>query len=338
MNTEIVLMGHGGGGMLTRRLIDEVFRRALGNPILDAMDDSAVIEGFGGERRVAFTTDSYVVRPLEFPGGDIGRLAVCGTVNDLAMQGAIPRFLSLGVILEEGLPFDVLRRIAASIGEAAREAGVLIATGDTKVVERGKADGVFINTAGIGEIPRGIDVSVGNARPGDVVLVTGFLGDHGVAVLSRREGIAFETELESDVAPLGALIRNLLTEVPEVRCLRDPTRGGLAGALHDIAEASRAGIRIREESLPVRPPVRGACRLLGLDPIALANEGKAVVVLPPDAAPRALALLREDPLGGDAVEIGVVTDEEPGIVLLETTAGGERIVELPAGEDLPRIC
>ena len=336
MREDIVILAHGGGGTLTRALIERVFRSRLANPALDAMDDSAVVDIEPG--RCAFTTDSYVVHPLEFPGGDIGRLAVCGTVNDLAMQGADPLYLSLGMILEEGLSLAVLKRVVGSIATAAEEAGVAIVAGDTKVVERGRGDGIYINTSGIGRIRDGVDVASRNARPGDVVILTGTIGDHGVAVLSRREGIAFETELTSDVAPLNGLVGALLDEVPTVRCLRDPTRGGLAAALHDIATDSGVGMRFRETALPVRREVRGACGLFGFDVLELANEGKAVVVCPATDAERALRALRAHPLGREAVAIGETVDDEPGIVVLETEIGGERVVEIPSGENLPRIC
>lgn len=336
MRDRIVILAHGGGGALSRELIERVFRSRLANPVLDTMDDSAVVEI--GPGRCAFTTDSYVVRPLEFPGGDIGRLAVCGTVNDLAMQGADPLHLSLGMILEEGLEIELLERVVDSIAAAAAEAGVSIATGDTKVVERGRGDGIYVNTSGIGRIRDGVDVGSGNARPGDAVIVTGTLGDHGIAVLSRREGIAFETELISDVAPLNGLVGRLLEAVPGVHCLRDPTRGGLAAALNDIARDSGVGIRIREPALPVRREVRGACALFGFDPLDLANEGKAVVICPEAEVERALQVLRAHPLGRDAVAIGDVVGVEPGIVIMETEIGGERIVEIPSGENLPRIC
>jgi hydrogenase expression/formation protein HypE len=334
--SDVILLAHGGGGSLTRRLIDEVLLSRLGNDLLAALDDAVCLPDLGDP--VVFTTDSYVVTPLFFPGGDIGRLAVCGTVNDLVMQGAEPRYLSLGLILEEGLAFPDLERIVDSIAGAASEAAVRIVTGDTKVVDRGRGNGTFINTAGLGTRRPGVDTHVRNARPGDAVLVTGTLGDHGVAVLSRREGLEFEADIESDVAPLAGLVRSLLEAVPDVRSLRDPTRGGLTAALCDIAASSDVALRVRETAIPVRPAVHGACRLLGLDPLSVANEGKAVVVCPAERAERALEALRAHPLGRDACRIGEVAEAPAGLAVLETEIGGERILELPSGEDLPRIC
>jgi len=333
---EVIVAADGGGGGRTRELLRSVVLPAIDNPVLRQMDDAACIERPAGD--LVFTTDSFVVHPLFFPGGDIGRLAVCGTVNDLAMQGGRPRYLSLGLILEEGLRIGDLRRIMKSLGDTAREAGVSVVTGDTKVVERGAGNGVYINTAGIGERVSGVDVHVSRARAGDRVVVTGSIGDHGVAVMSVREGIRFETELVSDVAPLGGLIAGLLAEVPGVHVLRDPTRGGVAAALNDIAGASGVCIRLREGDLPVRVEVRGACGLLGFDPLNVANEGKALVVCAPENVGAVLAVLRRHPLGVGACEIGEVTAGPAGRVLLRTGLGGERIVDVPSGEDLPRIC
>lgn len=333
---DMVLLSHGGGGTRTRQLLREIVLPEIMNPVLAPLDDAACLEV--AESDLVLTTDSYVVKPLFFPGGDIGKLAVCGTVNDLAMQGAEPRYLTLGLILEEGFPLGDLRRVMTSLAGTARQTGVRIVTGDTKVVERGSGGGVYINTAGLGVRRSGVDTHVANARPGDVVIVTGTIGDHGIAVMSAREGLKFESRLESDVAPLWDLVRTLLDAVPGIHGLRDPTRGGLAAALNDIAEASKAGVRIRESALRVRDEVRGACGLLGLDPLNVANEGKAVVVCPPEDADRALAALRSHPLGRDASVAGVVVAEPCGRVLLETNLGGERIVDVPTGEDLPRIC
>jgi hydrogenase expression/formation protein HypE len=320
----------------TRELLRDVILPAIRNPILDRLDDAACLSV--PEQDLAVTTDSYVIHPLFFPGGDIGRLAVCGTVNDLAMQGAEPRYLSLGLILEEGLEISALRRVMESVGGTARAVGLRVVTGDTKVVERGRGDGLFINTSGIGARRAGVDTHVSNARPGDAVLLTGTMGDHGVAVMSAREGLRFQTDLRSDVAPLWDLVRVLLDAAPGVRCLRDPTRGGVAAALNDIAEASRVCVRITESSLPVRDEVRGACELLGLDPLNVANEGKAIVVCDPAAADRALAALRAHPLGREAARIGAIAADPPGRVLLATRLGGARLVDVPSGEDLPRIC
>ncbi|TAN38616.1 MAG: hydrogenase expression/formation protein HypE [Verrucomicrobia bacterium] len=333
---EIILMSHGGGGRRTQQLLRDHVLPPLDNPILRQMDDAACLELAGVQ--LAFTTDSYVIRPLFFPGGDIGRLAVCGTVNDLAMQGAQPLYLTLGLILEEGLRVNDLDTIMQSAAAAAREAGVQIVAGDTKVVERGAGSGLFINTAGLGLRRSGVDTHIANARPGDVILITGTLGDHGVAVLSRREGLAFQTELVSDVAPLNGLTAALLDAVPGVHALRDPTRGGLAAALNDVAAAAHVGIRIEEKALPVRPDVRGACGLLGLEPLSVANEGKALVICAAADEERALAALRAHPLGHDACRIGAVLAAPAGKVLLHTRIGGERLVEMPLGDDLPRIC
>ncbi len=333
---DLVLLSHGGGGRRTQQLIRNLILKNLGNPILNRLDDGACLDV--PERDIVFTTDSYVVNPIFFPGGDIGQLAVCGTINDLAMQGAVPRYLSLALILEEGLPLADLERVIQSTARLARETGVLVVTGDTKVVERGKGNGIFINTAGIGVRRPGVDTHVANARSGDVVIISGTLGDHGIAVMSRREGLNLETDVVSDVAPLGGLIASLLEEIPEIHCLRDPTRGGVAAAMVDIATAAGVGIRIRESALPVRPGVKGACRLLGLDVLNVANEGKAIIICAPSQAERALQILRRHPLGRESAAIGEVTADLAGMVLLETALGGERIVEIPMGEDLPRIC
>jgi hydrogenase expression/formation protein HypE len=333
---DVVLLSHGGGGSRTRQLLRDIVLPGIMNPVLAPLDDAACLDV--PESDLVLTTDSYVVKPLFFPGGDIGRLAVCGTVNDLAMQGAEPRYLTLGLILEEGLPLADLKRIMTSVAEAAGQTGVRIVTGDTKVVERGSGGGVYINTTGLGVRRPGVDTHVANARPGDAVIVTGTLGDHGIAVMSAREGLKFESNLVSDVAPLWDLVKTVLDAAPGIRCLRDPTRGGLAAALNDIAEASGVCVRIRESALRVRDEVRGACGLLGLDPLNVANEGKAVIVCPPECAAGALAALRSHPLGREAGRIGSVVPEPRGRVLLETNLGGERIVDVPTGEDLPRIC
>jgi len=333
---DIILLADGGGGSRTKRLVERVLLPHLANPILSRMDDAACLSI--PENDLVFTTDSFVVDPLFFPGGDIGTLAICGTINDLAMQGGEPRYLSLALILEEGLALRDLERIASSMAAVLRATGVRVVTGDTKVVERGRGSGVFINTSGIGIRWAGVDVSVANARPGDAILVSGTLGDHGVAVMSRREGLAFETALPSDVAPLWPMVRAVLAEIPAVRCLRDPTRGGLAAALCDIAAASQVGLRIEERRVPVKKEVLGACRLLGLDPLNVANEGKAVLICAAADAARVLQILRAHPLGHEACAIGTVTSEPRGLVLMQTVAGGERIIEMPTGEDLPRIC
>jgi hydrogenase expression/formation protein HypE len=333
---EEILLAHGGGGRLGADLLRTVFLPAYGNEILSRLEDQAVLDWPGG--RLAFTTDAFVVRPLFFPGGDIGRLAVNGTVNDLAVGGARPLFLSAAFILEEGLPVADLERIAASMREACREAGVALVTGDTKVVDRGKGDGVFIATSGVGVVPEGVSLSIRAARPGDRIVVSGTIGDHGMAILTRREGIELESVLESDTAPLADLAQRALRACPSIRLMRDPTRGGLAATLTELAVASGVGVRIEEARLPVRAEVRGACELLGLDPLHVANEGKLVAALPGADADRLVETLRGHPLGRNAAVIGEVVSDGAGIVRLKSGAGGERIVTLPAGEPLPRIC
>ena len=330
-----IQLAHGGGGRLTEQLLERIFGPAFGNPALDARHDGAVLAAPVGAR-LAFTTDSHVVSPLFFPGGDIGRLAVYGTANDLAMCGARPRWLSAGFILEEGLPVATLERVVAAMAEAARGAGVQIVTGDTKVVERGKADGLYINTSGLGSIPDGANVSVHNAVPGDAVLISGEIGLHGVAVLAARGGLGFASSARSDVAPLNGLLAPLVAEI-DVHAMRDPTRGGCSAALHEIAGASGVSIVLDEASLPVPPVVAGACELLGTDPLEMPNEGKALVVVPEGRAARAAELLRVHPYGRAAVQIGRVTRRGPFPVTL-ATALGERLVEAPRGELLPRIC
>ncbi|HHW13596.1 MAG TPA: hydrogenase expression/formation protein HypE [Firmicutes bacterium] len=341
VSDELILLAHGSGGGQTHRLIDQVFRRRLDNEFLRQGDDAAVLPlpgGLSDGARLAFTTDSYTVTPLFFRGGNIGKLAVCGTVNDLAVQGADPLYLSLGLIIEEGLRVADLEKIVESIASAARQAGVQIVTGDTKVVERGKADGVYINTAGVGVIPAGRELSGRGARVGDVVLVSGTLGEHTLAILSERAGLSWDTPLESDCAPLNGLIRQLLAAAPGTRVLRDPTRGGLATTLNEIAAQSRVNIRLREEAIPVSPAVRGACDMLGFDPLYAANEGKVIAILPPDEVEAALATLRAHPYGQAAAVIGEVTEGREGLVTLVTRFGGERILDMLEGEMLPRIC
>lgn len=331
-----ILLGHGSGGRLTAELIQSLFLPAFGNDVLAALEDQATVPA--GSQRVALTTDSFVVRPLFFPGGDIGKLAVHGTVNDLAVGGAVPRYLAAAFILEEGLPLDDLRRIVASMREACAATGVALVTGDTKVVDRGKGDGAFITTTGIGLVPNGRALSIRSARPGDQLLVSGTLGDHGIAILSVREGLEFETVLESDTAPLHELSEAVLAACPQTRCMRDPTRGGLSSALNELAAASRVGVSLDEEALPLRAEVRAACEVLGLDPLYVANEGKLVAVVPPEGAERALRAMRAHPLGQNAARVGTVVAEHPGTVLLRSRIGGERVVSLLSGEQLPRIC
>lgn len=334
VDADIVTLGHGSGGRLSQRLLDEIILPAFSSPALDRRDDQAQLSL--GPGRVAFTTDSFVVTPLFFPGGDIGKLAVYGTVNDLAMAGARPRFLSVSFILEEGLPLETLRRVVASISDAARMCGVSIATGDTKVVGRGHADGIFVNTSGLGEVPEGVDLSSNRVRPGDIAIVSGTLADHGLAVLSAREDLGFGDSLESDAAPLHELVAALLASGAVLRCLRDPTRGGLAASLSEIASRSGIGIEIDEAALPVRPEVRGACELLGLDPLFVANEGKFVVFCDPESEDRALAALRSHPLGRQAARVARAIEGRG--LSVRTSVGGRRALELPLADPLPRIC
>ena len=330
-----ILLAHGSGGRLAHELVEKSFLQAFTNPILAKLDDSAVFD-FSG--RLAFTTDSYVISPIFFPGGDIGKLAVCGTVNDLAMSGAQPLYLSLSFIIEEGLPQSELGQIVDSIQNTAKEAGVKIATGDTKVVNRGSADKLFINTAGIGIIPQRVDISGSNATPGDRVLLSGPIGDHGIAVLSQREGLRFSTQLESDCAPLNSLVAEMLEASPNIHCLRDPTRGGLATTLNELAKQSKVSIRIEEEKVPVREEVLAACEMLGFDPLYIANEGKLVAILSAEDADKVLKAMRENPYGKDASIIGEVRAEHPGRVVMKTCLGASRIVDMLVGDPLPRIC
>jgi hydrogenase expression/formation protein HypE len=337
-----VLLGHGSGGQLTTDLIQRLFVPAFGNDVLGALEDQATLSVpvayASGSYRLAFTTDSFVVRPLFFPGGDIGRLAVHGTVNDLAVGGARPLFLSAAFILEEGLPLTDLQRIVVSMRQACSEAGVSLVTGDTKVVDRGKGDGMYITTSGIGLVPEGISLSIHNARPGDCILVSGTIGDHGIAIMSVREGLEFETALESDTAPLTTLAQAILEVCPRARCMRDPTRGGLSSALNELTAASGVGVRLDETAIPIRPEVRGACEMLGLDPLYVANEGKLVAVVPREDAGCVLQAMRAHPFGKNAALIGEVVADNYGMVILRSVVGGERVVTMLAGEQLPRIC
>jgi hydrogenase expression/formation protein HypE len=335
---ENVLLGHGSGGQLTNDLIRRLFVPAFDNQVLSALEDQATLELPRSAQRLAVTTDSFVVRPIFFPGGDIGKLAVYGTVNDLAVGGARPLWLSAAFILEEGLPLADLKRIVASMQQACTEAGVALVTGDTKVVDRGKGDQIFITTTGVGVVPDGVALSIRNARPGDRIVVSGSLGDHGIAIMSVREGIEFETVLESDTAPLGGLSHLMLETCPDIRCMRDPTRGGLASALNELASAARVGVVIDETALPIRPEVRGACEMLGLDPLYVANEGKLIAVVPADKADRLVTAMRRHPLGHDAAIIGTIVANHIGMVVLQSRIGGERVVTMLAGEQLPRIC
>lgn len=330
-----ILLVHGSGGRLAHELVRKSFLRSLDNPLLAKLDDSAVFELNG---RLAFTTDSHVVSPIFFPGGDIGRLAVCGTVNDLAMAGARPRYLSLALIIEEGLAQHDLSRIVSSIQEAAQEAEVQIVTGDTKVVNHGSADQIFVNTSGVGVIAAGVDVSGSNARPGDKVILSGTIGDHGVAILSQREGLSFATTLKSDCAPLGGLVMEMLNASPHIHCLRDPTRGGLGTTLNELAEQSKVSIRIEETKIPVREEVAGACEMLGLDPLYVANEGKLIAIAPAEDAERILEIMKSHRYGANAAIIGEVSAEHPGRVVMKTSLGTSRIIDMLVGDPLPRIC
>lgn len=337
-----ILLGHGSGGSLSNDLIQRLFVPGFGNETLAALEDQATVTLNGtataAGQRIAITTDSFVVRPIFFPGGDIGKLAIHGTVNDLAVGGATPLFLSAAFILEEGLALDDLRRIVASMRDACAEAGVILVTGDTKVVDRGKGDQIFITTTGVGTVPEGVSLSIRSAQPGDHILVSGTVGDHGIAIMSVREGIEFETPLKSDTAPLADLTRVMLEACPSIRCMRDPTRGGVSSTLNEMADASGVGVRINESTLPLRPEVKGACEMLGLDPLYVANEGKLVAVVPAEDAERLLGVMRNHPLGQDAAVIGEVVDDHPGMVIQRSLVGGERVVTLLAGEQLPRIC
>ena len=333
---DTVLLGHGSGGKLSAELVHDIFLPAFQNSALARLDDQAVVQV--GETRLAFTTDSFVVNPLFFPGGDIGSLAVHGTINDLAMGAAQPLFLSAAFIIEEGLSMDVLRRVVSSLQRAASDAGVQVITGDTKVVERGKGDRLFINTTGIGIVPDGLCLSANQARPGDKVILSGSIGDHGIAILAQREGLEFESTIESDSAALHFLVGDMLNASHEIRCMRDPTRGGLSSALNEIATQSQVGIELQEETIPVREEVRGACEMLGLDPLYVANEGKLVAITAPGAVDDVLEAMRRNPLGREARIIGTVTSSSRSLVTMRTCLGTTRIVDMLAGDQLPRIC
>jgi len=335
---ERVTMAHGGGGRAMRDLIDSVFTSVFQPP--GSEDQARLMHSALQEpgARLAFTTDSFVVTPIEFPGGDIGKIAVCGTVNDLAVGGARPLWLSAAFIIEEGCDIALLRRIAASMQAEALAAGVRIVTGDTKVVERGKGDGVYINTAGIGVVAHAVDVAPRRAQVGDFVLLSGTIGDHGMAIMSLREGLAFETTIQSDSAALHTMVAALLAAVPDVHVMRDPTRGGVASALNEIAQDARVGIQIHAERVPVRSDVRSACELLGLDPLFVANEGKMLAIVPAAQADAALAAMRAHPLGSDAAIIGEVVDDHRGMLVERTGIGARRVITMQIGEQLPRIC
>jgi hydrogenase expression/formation protein HypE len=332
---DTILLAHGSGGKLSHELVEKTFLPLLANPALSKLDDSAIFEASG---RLAFTTDGYVVNPIFFPGGDIGKLAICGTVNDLSMNGARPLYLSLSAIIEEGLLLRDLERIARSVKKAAQEAGVNVIAGDTKVVNRGQADKLFITTSGVGIVPPGVDISGANARAGDKVLLSGTIGDHGMAIMSQREGLKFSMTLKSDCAPLNKLVSQMLRVSSGIHSMRDPTRGGLATTLNELARQSSVGIVIEEAEIPVKEEVKAACELLGLDPIYVANEGKLVAIVDPADADQILARMRKNRYGRDAVIIGEVTSQHPGKVVMRTKLGPSRIVDMLSGELLPRIC
>jgi hydrogenase expression/formation protein HypE len=336
LKTEQIELAHGSGGRLTHELIERLFSRYFSNPYLDLLGDAAVLPEQQG--RLALTTDSYVVRPIFFPGGDIGKLAVCGTVNDLSMVGSLPLYLTAGFILEEGLPYSDLERIVSSMAETAEKAGVKIVAGDTKVVERGSADKIFINTAGVGWLREGIDLSPGSILQGDRILISGSIGDHGMAILSQREGLEFSSPLVSDCAPLNGLVQTLLGGHQEIRAMRDPTRGGLVTSLIELARDSRLGFEIDETNVPVHEGVRAACELLGLDPFYVANEGKLIAIVSPKEADSVLASMRSHPLGHEARLIGRVVESHPKRVVLKTILGVTRVMEMLVAEQLPRIC
>ncbi len=336
MTQDIIRLDHGSGGKISHSLFTDMILPLFGNETLSRQDDGAVLEMDKG--RIAFSTDSYVVDPIFFPGGNIGDLAVNGTVNDISMMGAVPFAISVGLIMEEGLGEGDLRTILETMAGAARKAGVKIVTGDTKVVPRGKADKIFINTSGIGRIPHGVDLSGSNARPGDKIIVSGTLADHGIAILSAREGLKFESDITTDSAPLNLMVQSLVNSDCELRLLRDPTRGGLGTTLNEIAGQSNAGITISEAALPIRGAVRGTCELLGFDPLYIANEGKLICVVADKDADQALDIIRNNEFGKEAAIIGAVTDQDPGKVYLDTLVGGSRRVDMLTGEQLPRIC
>jgi len=336
MSFDKITLDHGSGGRASHELIEKVFVPRFQNPFLNEMNDSAVFELNGA--RLAFTTDSYVVDPIFFPGGDIGSLAVCGTVNDLAMRGACPYFLSVGFIIEEGFPIKDLEQIILSMERAGREAGVQVVTGDTKVVPKGAVDKIFINTSGIGLIPKGLNIAGQNAEARDAVIISGTIGDHGMTILSKREGLSFDSPLKSDAAPLNQLVQEMLKAGSQIHVLRDPTRGGLATTLNEIAQQSSVGIELWEESIPIRSSVLAASEILGLDPLYIANEGKLIAILPQSQAEVVLAAMKKNPYGQEAALIGEVKAENSGKVVMKTLIGGKRLIDMLTGEQLPRIC
>jgi hydrogenase expression/formation protein HypE len=336
MNHRQITLAHGGGGRMSHELIQKLILPGFKNEFLEPLHDGAIFSING--TKLAFSTDSFVVNPLFFPGGDIGKLAVCGTVNDLAMCGAVPKYLSASLILEEGFAMEELARVIASMRATADEAGISLVTGDTKVVERGKGDKIFINTAGIGIVPDHVNISPRQARPGDQILINGPIAVHGIAIMSVRDHLEFETEIRSDCAPLNTLVAALLEACPETRVLRDPTRGGVASALNEIAQGSNAGIQIDEASISISEEVKGACEILGFDPLYVANEGKLLAIVPREGVERALKALRGHPLGRESSIIGEIVESHAGFVTMRTRVGGNRVVDMLAGEQLPRIC
>ena len=333
-----IIMGHGGGGKLSAELVAHLFQPAFGNAMLDDLGDTAVFTLPSDHNRLSFSTDSFVVQPLFFPGGNIGELAVNGTVNDIAMSGAKPLYLSVGFILEEGLPLEVLGRVVQSMAAAAKTAGVQIITGDTKVVDKGQGDGLYINTSGLGIVPDGVQIGPGRAQAGDAILLSGTIGDHGMAIMSVREGLAFETEIQSDTAALNHLIAAMLETTPDIHVLRDPTRGGVASSLNEIAAQSHVGMVLDETAIPVNTAVASACELLGMDPLFVANEGKLLAIVPQAEADKLLATMRAHPLGKNTAVVGHVTEQHPGMVVARTAIGGTRVVAMQIGAQLPRIC
>jgi len=336
MKTDKILLDHGSGGKVAHQLTTQLLMPLFDNPLLAQLHDGAVFDVATG--RLAFSTDTFVVDPIFFPGGDIGDLAVNGTVNDLAMCGAVPRYLSMGLILEEGLPMADLKKVLTSVRAALDRASVQLVTGDTKVVPKGAADKIFINTSGIGVVPDGINIDSGRARPGDVVILSGTMADHGITILAQREGLRFDADVASDTASLNGMVQSMLAVAPSIHVLRAPTRGGVGTALNEIALQSKVGVVLEESQLPVRPAVAGICDLLGFDPIYLANEGKLLCFVPQELAQEVLSVMQKDPCGRDATVIGTVTADHPGRVVMQTRIGGQRIVDMLAGEQLPRIC
>lgn len=336
MDHDTIQLAHGAGGRLSFELIDKLFLPRFGNDTLNKLEDQAVLDIPAG--RLAFTTDSFVVDPIFFPGGDIGELAVNGTVNDICMSGATPMYISVAFILEEGLPIETLHRISLSMEKAAKEAGIVIVTGDTKVVNKGSCDKIFINTTGIGFVPDGIRISAANLQVGDKILLSGTVADHGMAVMTSRENLSFQTRVESDTAPLNGLVTEILKVSNEIHAMRDPTRGGVATTLNEFTKASNVGIQLYENTIPVRPEVQGACEVLGIDPLYVANEGKLIVVVSPEVSEGILSTMRRHKYGLDATIIGEVVAEHPRIVVMSTGLGANRIVDMPVGEQLPRIC